>query len=91
MEDSDFDPEGGEAGVPGPARKRKPSSGARRRSSAKPAKRGKKPKGKKGKVTPPYYTTPLLHHYYTEHTPTALPLAASSAGRPAECAAEAHF
>lgn len=46
--DSDFDPEAGES-ASGVGRKRK--SSGRRRSSGKPGKRGRKPKGKKGKVT----------------------------------------
>ncbi|KAL4716523.1 hypothetical protein ACJJTC_015951 [Scirpophaga incertulas] len=45
--DSDFDPEAGE-GVAGPGRKRKSTS--RRRSSARPSKRGRRSKGKKGKT-----------------------------------------
>lgn len=45
--DSDFDPEAGEGASVGP-RKRK--STGRRRSNNKPGKKGRKPKGKKGKV-----------------------------------------
>lgn len=63
--DSDFDPEAGESAA-GVARKRK--STGRRRSAGKPAKRGRKPKGKKGRVRTTLHCTVARYPLHSDYS-----------------------